>query len=377
MSSSFKHDPLKLDSRQIRLLRFAQPQLSSPGIHLEISHHYLEDRIFRRKCPRYWALSYTWGTERPLIAININNKSFLVRRNLWTLLSAIKYGAPRNLDVNVKEEEGLCLEDMYFWVDQICIDQKSTVERNHQVEMMRSIYQSAISTVIWLGPKSDIPGSDEIIRHITVEGAPIPAKLDFYNHPYWKRLWIVQEIMYSRQLIIMCGLHGILWEDFTDYYRSMTARFGQEGGRWSVYRYEIWSLVEEKAAYLEEPPENPRIPTGERLRLESDERRPFEPTESLRTVINTFGDRGCDDVRDKIFGLQSLVAPKERIAVDYGLSPQELFSLVMGRLHEDTGIERQLAKGSFARSLMSLLNLMDDGAVKSVSWHRCRTRWLE
>ncbi|KAF2123029.1 heterokaryon incompatibility protein-domain-containing protein [Lophiotrema nucula] len=363
MPSSFKHDPLKLDSRQIRLLRFINPQPSSPGIHLEISHHYLEDRIFRRKCPRYWALSYTWGPETPLIAISINNRSFRVRRNLWTLLSAVKFGAPRNLDEETKDEEGLRLEEMYFWVDQICIDQESTVERNHQVEMMRSIYQSAISTVIWLGPKGDLPGSDEIIRHITVKDAPIPTRLDFYNHPYWKRLWIVQEIMYSRQLIIMCGLHGILWEDFTDYYRSMTARFGQEGGRWSVYRYELWSLVEEKAAYLEAPPENPRIPTGERLRLESDERRPFEPTGSLRTVLDTFGDRGCDDPRDKIFGLQSLVTPKERIAVDYGLSREELYSLVMKRHQVDTELARQLTKG-IDRNLMSLLDLMDDGSVE-------------
>ena len=41
---------------------------------------------------------------------------------------------------------------IWLWVDQICIDQSSNKERNHQVAMMGDIYRRATETYMWLGP---------------------------------------------------------------------------------------------------------------------------------------------------------------------------------------------------------------------------------
>jgi hypothetical protein len=41
--------------------------------------------------------------------------------------------------------------DTFLWVDQICIDQSNTDERNHQVNLMSKIYRLATRTMVWLG----------------------------------------------------------------------------------------------------------------------------------------------------------------------------------------------------------------------------------
>lgn len=40
----------------------------------------------------------------------------------------------------------------YLWVDQICINQDNTAERNYQVGIMGKIYQAGHQILVWLGP---------------------------------------------------------------------------------------------------------------------------------------------------------------------------------------------------------------------------------
>lgn len=42
---------------------------------------------------------------------------------------------------------------MYLCCDQLCIDQGSTQEQNHQVAMMGRIYSTACETLAWLGDR--------------------------------------------------------------------------------------------------------------------------------------------------------------------------------------------------------------------------------
>ena len=39
-----------------------------------------------------------------------------------------------------------------LFIDAICVDQGSAIERNHQVSMMGDIYRSAAEVIVWLGP---------------------------------------------------------------------------------------------------------------------------------------------------------------------------------------------------------------------------------
>jgi hypothetical protein len=43
-------------------------------------------------------------------------------------------------------------------VDAICINQEDIPERNHQITLMRDIYESARQTVVWLGEAADDSG---------------------------------------------------------------------------------------------------------------------------------------------------------------------------------------------------------------------------
>lgn len=39
----------------------------------------------------------------------------------------------------------------YLWIDAICINQATTLEKNHQVSMMGMIYSQAECVIVWLG----------------------------------------------------------------------------------------------------------------------------------------------------------------------------------------------------------------------------------
>lgn len=43
-------------------------------------------------------------------------------------------------------------DSRFLWIDQICIDQRSTAERSEQVSIMRDIYSGATLVNAWLGP---------------------------------------------------------------------------------------------------------------------------------------------------------------------------------------------------------------------------------
>jgi hypothetical protein len=108
----------------------------------------------------------------------------------------------------------------YYWIDQLCIDQSNIDERNQQVSMMASVYSSAYSgLVIWLGVGSvasdwamDIiqqpPPRPEHVLDIAPFRAvrsvddlkaneiyPLYALAVIAQSGYWRRLWIIQEIV--------------------------------------------------------------------------------------------------------------------------------------------------------------------------------------
>jgi hypothetical protein len=67
--------------------------------------------------------------------ITINERNFSVRNNLYAFLKTWSS----------------YIHESYIWVDQICIDQETVLERNHQVTMMAEIYHTASEVMVWLG----------------------------------------------------------------------------------------------------------------------------------------------------------------------------------------------------------------------------------
>jgi hypothetical protein len=101
---TFSHNPLDERHRQIRLVTVDRRKKESKAIHLYLKTHSTD--IFIK--PSYFALSYTWGLETDLREIYINDKKFLVRKNLFALLAELKARST--------------ILRQWFWIDQMCID---------------------------------------------------------------------------------------------------------------------------------------------------------------------------------------------------------------------------------------------------------------
>lgn len=119
----FDYAPLDESTNEIRLLSLHPSAFPDWGVEISILHAKLSDP------PKYEALSYMWGTEdnsMPIYLPSGSGKLCLVRRNLGLALKRLRL---RN-------------EERVLWVDAICIDQRNTAERNHQVGQMSKVRTS-------------------------------------------------------------------------------------------------------------------------------------------------------------------------------------------------------------------------------------------
>jgi hypothetical protein len=129
----------------------------------------------------------------------------------------------------------------YIWIDAICIDQHNVAERNEQVEFMSSIYKAAQNVIIWLGPEDQFT-TDSIAavrrlasihpsRYNSVSHADfyqnqascrklgIPemshflwlSLTAFFQRSWFKRAWIVQELIFARNAVVVCGDYVLPW----------------------------------------------------------------------------------------------------------------------------------------------------------------------
>ena len=153
----------------------------------------LEDRV--RGPPKkepYNALSYRWGTETTSKIIRLNDHLFPVRRSLWGFLR--------------QQQRSIEFETPYFWIDTLCIDQKSNRERGRQDNLMGQIYSEADKVLIWLGSGNQtcsrifsfLREVDDNAHHLWSSGdesrPTLPRDLSVpFNDRYLGRAWIVQK----------------------------------------------------------------------------------------------------------------------------------------------------------------------------------------
>ncbi|KAF4978618.1 hypothetical protein FZEAL_5021 [Fusarium zealandicum] len=149
----------------------------------------------------YQALSYEWGDEKendPSIAVN--GQSVQIRNNLYEAMSHIRESS----------------EELYLWVDALCINQADLQEKNRQVAMMGEIFASATQVIAWLGVASD--GSDTAMDWMTnkdilkkrlsrcpPDSPERKAVVELCSRSYWRRVWIIQELYLSQDYVVNCG----------------------------------------------------------------------------------------------------------------------------------------------------------------------------
>ena len=113
----------------------------------------------------YTAVSYTWnhwaGDER----IYIDDRPFLIKRNLWKCLQRLK------------------LSWRFIWADAVCINQTDLEEVNHQVGLMGQIYANAAVVSAWLGGNIQTGGPlEKMLRETQASNASIYHKEGLFRH---------------------------------------------------------------------------------------------------------------------------------------------------------------------------------------------------
>ncbi|KAF2820166.1 HET-domain-containing protein [Ophiobolus disseminans] len=305
----YQHVPLDYTKNHIRLVRLKPSLTNADAIDCEIVIADLD------KPPPYSTLSYTWGPPTPSHQIYIENKALKAsqkslndrsrRRIIFPIgKSRMSFGIRDNLFRFLEEfrkRRDKEHSDWYLWIDQLSIDQTNPAERNHQVQMMSKIYSSCESVIVWLGDGSTSHTAFDTEYEAAKRHGDDKALAVIFLNGYFERLWIVQEFVLARRIRLLIKDIWVI-KDHIDY---------------TAFMKKAQPLLEQQASSSALDLFNARA-----LRYQRPHRVHYERIEAL---ITRFGRHGCEDPRDKLYGLSGLVSPEQRIEVDYGRSKQQVF----------------------------------------------------
>lgn len=151
------------------------------------------------------------------------------------------------------------------------------------------------------GPRCGQPSDDEIL-----------ALYEVLTRPYWSRLWIVQEIRLAEKVTFWCGKVCLKRHDLLKGHKWMMQNHGEV--RWNVLAKQSMHGLQTGFVSMDS------LLGGMVARGTSD----------LFTVMEDYWRKECADERDKIFGVQALVDPSQRLHVDYTRDMNSLVHEVLG-----------------------------------------------
>lgn len=340
----FQYKPLDPNSNHIRLLRFSDKLDSQSG--------YTLDSFDLNECPPYEALSYTWGPPIPTSIITLNEKPFEIRQNLSDFLERIRIGITL-----LDKHDCPLLHPQYLWIDQLCINQSSEKEKSHQVRRMAEIYKQAQRVIVWLGRGDEESGTamqliadtwfvDELATEIYPPTFPdIVLWLALHNEqqdyldgllkdchtvenllrqPYWNRLWVVQEFVLARDIVLACGPCAITLAAIRRlrFISCLPSWFGYRQGNFVAIPKPVRNLLDARRDRF----------NGKTFIL---------PDLHLIALLRDFSTRKCEDPRDRVYGLLALCNDKVDIIVDYSKPTDVIFREIFTKLIYFNGYDEE------------------------------------
>jgi hypothetical protein len=307
------YEPLARDRRETRLITILPFVDHSASIECTIRKVSLDDSPF------YTALSYAWGNPKITAPILLNGAECHVTTNLESALR------------HIRSE----VHELVYWVDAICINQNDPSERNHQVQLMRDIYSNA-EVLVWLGDEED--DSDLAIDRIEELSAKFqefgelelvlqdvgdlfnPHVWDgtrsLFERSWWKRLWVVQEVVLTKEVTVMCGHKTLLWDSI--FYWGAICVLLQEPKTWKTWR--PLDLDEFRMLFALD---------NELARLLT-YRRNYQARDTdtdLLTLLESYRLKQSTDPRDKLYALLGLASDaSDFMAPDYAQPVSKIFS---------------------------------------------------
>lgn len=209
----------------------------------------------------------------------------------------------------------------FFWIDVICINQKDDSERSLQVRRMSETYSKSIKTASWVGLDDnevrlvmalDLDPSRSVILDRTNARPYEKAFTALTCRRYWKRIWVQQEVLLQKNVIVCCG----------------------------PYQQPLDQLLEWGS--LQQRQFRTRNPISDNIGTYSQ-----EGPVALLTLLVWFADCQCTDARDQIFALLSLMEEEECVAfepyVDYRLRLGDVVRVTLRHIRHFSG-QRRLAR---------------------------------
>jgi hypothetical protein len=181
---NYQYKPLNYELGQEIRLAVLHPGREPDDITCDIVHVNLLDN------PAYEAVSYTWATMNGDASlseqISCRGGTIAVTKNCKSLLLSLRrFGLNRTI-----------------WIDAVCINQSNTLERNHQVKLMATIYSNASQVLAYIGSQYEdtSPSITKVIEYLegTSDGllgrqVDVPNYYDvatFLRTPYFDRVWV-------------------------------------------------------------------------------------------------------------------------------------------------------------------------------------------
>ena len=283
--------------------------------------------------PTYTALSYQWGIGLTPFKLSTHEGSIAITLSLDRALRRVRNPAHATL----------------VWADAVCINQLDEYEKRAQIRLMKDIFESASEVCAYLGPGDEAsdrametliqicnahPDDDDdenqrgrSRKTVTTSLCPTSASgkgrgAPDEDDPVWKdirmvldrgwfhRVWVVQEAVLARDLVLYCGDRSMRWEHIWKAIKTCMALPG------------FLSAVEREHGL-----EMPAYTLGlVRERLRGPAACPY----GLLTLLHVFAHTQASRSVDKLFGLLSLApdagdaafdpdycSPKERVARRY------------------------------------------------------------
>lgn len=158
--SKYDFTPLQ-SSRDFRVLELEPAQQENEPLRCRLQNASIDDE----HKPSYEALSYVWGSPDKTHGIRSGKAIIPCTVNCHAALRALRHKSKHRL----------------LWVDAICINQDSALEKSAQVRLMGEIYASCTRVVIWLGTTN---GKSEI----ALKNVLSTVKRSIWWHiPDWRR----------------------------------------------------------------------------------------------------------------------------------------------------------------------------------------------
>lgn len=202
----------------IRLIALAPDE---DGLQCDIFTANLEEE------PHYEALSYVWGdATKPHSLVIGTGERLPITKSLNDALRSLR---------------SLQSSPIYIWADAVCINQIDIEERNHQVQMMATVYRKASRVITYIGkapPDAELGirlatqlrqlGEIHLGRNVSSDPTDyleLPPEDDaawealrMLIAAHWsRRTWILQESVLNHNNAMVCGSLTIQpWELLTD-----------------------------------------------------------------------------------------------------------------------------------------------------------------